>query len=109
MHLKRPSIPNRTPCFSPDVYCTRHNARLMSRQRLRIAHVLTLALLLSGAARAAQVRQPATTREFLDTYCVSCHNQKLRTSGLALDNLDANAPEKQPEIWEHVIAKLRAA
>ena len=37
---------------------------------------------------------PATTnpRAFLDTYCITCHNQKLRTAGLTLDTLDAARP-----------------
>ena len=44
----------------------------------------------------------------LDTYCISCHNQRLRTAGLALDSLDVTRPGENPEAWEKVIAKLRA-
>ena len=29
-----------------------------------------------------------TPRVFLDTYCITCHNQKLNTAGLVLDTLD---------------------
>ena len=43
-----------------------------------------------------------------DTYCVSCHNQRLRTAGFAIDNLDSAHPATNPEAWEKVIAKLRA-
>ncbi|MEX2264622.1 MAG: DUF1592 domain-containing protein, partial [Bryobacteraceae bacterium] len=50
----------------------------------------------------------AAPRTFLDTYCIACHNQKLRTAGLALDALDATAPSANAEVWERVIAKLRA-
>src|SRR5262245_19650436 len=43
-----------------------------------------------------------------DKYCVSCHNQRLRTAGFAIDNLDSAHPAANPEAWEKVIAKLRA-
>lgn len=44
----------------------------------------------------------------LDTYCVTCHNQRLKTAGLALDGVDASAPHANPELWEKVITRLRA-
>ena len=44
----------------------------------------------------------------LDQYCVTCHNQKLHTAGLALDTLDVTRPGDHAEVWERVIAKLRA-
>ncbi|HXJ43816.1 MAG TPA: DUF1587 domain-containing protein, partial [Bryobacteraceae bacterium] len=47
-------------------------------------------------------------RAFLDKYCVTCHNQKAHTAGLALDNLDAAKPSAHAQVWETVIAKLRA-
>jgi hypothetical protein len=47
-------------------------------------------------------------RVFLDKYCITCHNQKLLTAGLALDSLDATHPSANAETWERVIAKLRA-
>jgi hypothetical protein len=49
-----------------------------------------------------------STRAVLDTYCVTCHNQRLRTAGLALDSLDVTTPGANPEVWERVIEKLRA-
>jgi hypothetical protein len=52
--------------------------------------------------------QPSGTRAMLDTYCVTCHNGRTRTAGLALDAVDAAAPHTNPEIWERVIARLRA-
>ena len=47
-------------------------------------------------------------RAMLDTYCVTCHNQRLKTAGLELDSIDVTAPHANPEIWERVIARLRA-
>ena len=41
-------------------------------------------------------------------YCVTCHNQRLKTAGLMLDTLDAERPATSPAEWEKVIIKLRA-
>ena len=71
-----------------------------------------IAVLVSGFETAAPQNQSAPTsaapRAILDKYCVTCHNQKLRTGGLALDILDAANPSANAEMWERVIAKLRA-
>jgi mono/diheme cytochrome c family protein len=58
----------------------------------------------------AAVTKPATPdlRATLDTYCVTCHNQRLKTAGLTLDAVDAASPHTNPEIFEKVIARLRA-
>src|SRR5207249_4348875 len=72
----------------------------------------TLPVLLSVLAAAAGViattflsaqTAPATNpRAVLDTYCVTCHNQKLLTAGLALDTADVTRPGANPETWEKV-------
>ncbi len=49
-----------------------------------------------------------TPRAVLDKYCITCHNQRLRTGGLALDALDPTKPSANADTWERVIAKLRA-
>ncbi|HET9468971.1 MAG TPA: DUF1592 domain-containing protein, partial [Vicinamibacterales bacterium] len=41
-------------------------------------------------------------------YCISCHNERLRTGGLALDRLDTANPGESAEILESVVEKLRA-
>jgi len=66
--------------------------------------VLTVSLFLGGGTLDAQ----APARAFLDTYCITCHNQKLHTAGLTLDSVNAAQPSAQAEVWERVIAKLRA-
>jgi mono/diheme cytochrome c family protein len=80
---------------------------------------LALALLLGGGVVALSrlgAQAPAsnvvaaapTPRVFLDTYCVTCHNQKLKTAGLMLDTVDLTKPGVQAETLEKVVAKLRA-
>src|SRR5215468_6199033 len=64
-----------------------------------------IAVLISGTQSAAPQTAP---RAMLDTYCVTCHNDKLKTAGLALDTVDVTKPSANPEVWERVIAKLRA-
>ena len=78
---------------------------------LRTALALTFALVLCGVAASlltAQAPAPPIPRAFFDQYCVTCHNEKLRTAGLALDTLDATQPAVNSQIWERVIGKLRA-
>ncbi len=43
----------------------------------------------------------------LKTYCVACHNSKLRTGGLAFDELDAAGVPGKAQVWEKVVRKLR--
>jgi mono/diheme cytochrome c family protein len=56
----------------------------------------------------AQVAASTPARDLVNGYCVSCHNDKLRTAGLALDRTDAEHVSNSPETWEKVIVKLRS-
>lgn len=63
------------------------------------------ATLLGQDARAAS--PGAERRAFLDKHCVTCHNQRLLTAGLALDTVDVDAlPETA--VWEKVVRRLRS-
>ena len=55
-------------------------------------------------SRALESRAPDPA-SLLDQYCLTCHNDRLKTGGLSLQNLtiDGNA-----ETWEKVIRKVRA-
>jgi len=91
----------------------------------RLARTALFALAVSGYVAASSARvgsvpqQPSTAtaakpaaapdlRAALDTYCVACHNQRLKTAGLMLDTVDAGSPHTNPEVFEKVIARLRA-
>ena len=57
----------------------------------------------------AQTASPlGSQRAVLDQYCVTCHNQKLKTAGLMLDKLDLAQVGEHTEPWEKVVRKLRA-
>src|SRR2546425_9753891 len=51
----------------------------------------------------------ADARGVFDKYCVTCHNQRSRTAGLALDTLDIQHVSGSAGTWERVIGKLRQA
>jgi mono/diheme cytochrome c family protein len=63
---------------------------------------------LTAQGSAAQSAPARPLREFVDTYCVTCHNERLKTGGLALDTLDAEQVSNSPETWEKVVVKLRS-
>ena len=50
---------------------------------------------------------PPPPRAVLDKYCVTCHNQRMKTGGLALDALDLAQVSKHAGQWEKVVRKLR--
>jgi hypothetical protein len=47
-------------------------------------------------------------RTTLNRYCVTCHNDKLKTAGLSLEKIDVENPPAGAEIWEKVIRKVRS-
>src|SRR5215471_11635607 len=51
--------------------------------------------------------QPVSVRDFVTTYCVSCHNDRLKTGSLTLERADTEHVFNSSEIWEKVIVKLR--
>jgi Protein of unknown function (DUF1592)/Protein of unknown function (DUF1588)/Protein of unknown function (DUF1585)/Protein of unknown function (DUF1587)/Protein of unknown function (DUF1595)/Planctomycete cytochrome C len=56
-----------------------------------------------------QAPAPATpARTLVTKYCVSCHNQKLKTANLILDQADSVHVANSAETWEKVIVKLRS-
>ena len=87
---------------------------------------LLTTLALSGAAASAEAtargsQQPAPphaaapgapdapdTQAFLDTYCLACHNERLRTAGLVLEGRDVEQVGGDAETWEKVARKLRS-
>jgi Protein of unknown function (DUF1592)/Protein of unknown function (DUF1588)/Protein of unknown function (DUF1587)/Protein of unknown function (DUF1585)/Protein of unknown function (DUF1595)/Planctomycete cytochrome C len=65
---------------------------------------------LPQASPAAPAAAPAVspTADTIARYCVSCHNDRLKTSGLSLEHADAAHADTNPELWESVARKLQA-
>ena len=62
----------------------------------------------SSARSAPASRAVVSTHQAtLQQYCVTCHNQRLKTGGLALDELDLATVGRNAEAWEQVVRKLR--
>src|SRR5262245_232914 len=88
--------------------------------RLSVGRLLAFAVLVVGMSGLASLPQafasqiPVATsegeqhRQLLDRYCVSCHNQRLKTGGLALDTLAVENLAADAPTWEKVVRKLRS-
>ena len=55
----------------------------------------------------AQQQPVSAQRKLLDQYCVTCHNQRVKTADLMLDKMDVDHPSESAEVWEKVVRKLR--
>jgi hypothetical protein len=65
----------------------------------------------AAVPQAASTQAPAAAgpdRAVLDQYCVTCHNQRLKTGSLSLEGLDPAQAGSHPEVWEKVVRKLQA-
>lgn len=72
--------------------------------------VLIGALSIQAAPQQAQSPAPspaATQRALLNRYCVTCHNETLKTAGLTLDTMDVSNVTAGAPVWEKVLHKLR--
>jgi hypothetical protein len=61
----------------------------------------------SASSRTADSSPAVANKAVLTQYCVTCHNDRLKTAGLALDTLDIADVAKAPDVWEKVVWKLR--
>ena len=57
---------------------------------------------------AASMSVASTYRAVLDRYCVTCHNERLRTGNLALDTISLEDVSAGAATWENVVQKLRS-
>ena len=64
----------------------------------------------ASAVEASAAESGAGQRALLDRYCVTCHNDRLRTGGLTLASgaVDVTDVAAHAEVWEKVVRKLRA-
>src|SRR5438067_4566971 len=52
--------------------------------------------------------QQATEQDAVRQYCVTCHNDRVKTSGLSLEKADIAHAAADPDLWERVARKLQA-
>jgi hypothetical protein len=68
-------------------------------------------ILASEAVRVASAPAPAgfSLAKTIDTYCASCHNDRLRSpSGLLLEKLDVDRIASSPQLWAKAYRQLQA-
>lgn len=70
------------------------------------------AVMLASVSIASAASQPAgyspdQVRDTFNGYCVTCHNQALKTARLELDTADVHQVSAHAPIWEKVLRKLR--
>ena len=83
----------------------------MKKLRLRSGYaLLVLIASLAITQSSALAQTPAATdphRQMLNTYCVTCHNARSKTGGIAFDTLDLQAAPDDAKTWEKSLRKLR--
>ena len=58
-------------------------------------------------APSSAASSPGAQRALIDSYCVTCHNQKAKVAGLTLDTMDVEHLGTGTDVWEKVVRKLR--
>ena len=84
--------------------------RVESQASALVVLAVPLALLQTKGQTPAP--QPAASaadphRTLLNTYCVTCHNARLKTGGLVLDGLNLETAADDAQIWEKALRKMR--
>jgi cytochrome c5 len=82
----------------------------MTGRRLALAAALCAMVPSTHAAQERSTSPPPASpppRAVFDKYCVTCHNTRIKTAGLALDALDLERVADHAETWEKVVRKLR--
>ena len=64
--------------------------------------------LLAAGPQAPAAHGAASEQALLERYCITCHNDRLRTAGFSLEALDVGNVRADAEAWEQVVLKLRA-
>src|SRR5688572_9645413 len=76
-----------------------------------VAFAVAVCVSVAGSPQQAQTTaassSAAPSRALIDTYCVACHNQRVKTAGIAFDNADLRDISKDADLWEKALRKLR--
>jgi len=78
----------------------------MNRALLIVAAIAALTTAVIGQIGPSR-SGPDPARRMLDTYCVGCHNSKVRTAGIAFDAINLDSVHDNADVWEKALRKLR--
>ncbi len=75
---------------------------------MNVFRITSASVLLLSALIPAWAQKPASDRQFVQKYCEGCHNDRVKSGTLSLEQMDPAQAAASPEKWEKVIRKLRA-
>jgi hypothetical protein len=81
------------------------------KQMKRGLWVLAAAMSLAPVAGVSTQQRPTgqqTPQAAVQQYCVTCHNDRLKTSGLSLEKLDITKAAEHADLWEAAVRKIQA-
>ena len=83
---------------------------MMTSSLLRVSVTGLVTFALAGAALDAQQASSSAAENttLVETYCLTCHNERLRTGEMVLEGKNPSNVAADPETWERVVRKLRA-
>ena len=93
--------------------CATCRCRFGSRSsvRRRLVWVVAASLIMGGAARDRHQDTAAPAADagaLISKYCLTCHNDQLKTAGLSLQNIELANVSEHAAVWEKVARKLRS-
>ena len=74
---------------------------------LPIAVTWTVVLAMASIDAQTAAQAPTPPPPLLNQYCITCHNQRAKTGGLALDSKNIDHVAEDAETWEKVVRKIR--
>jgi len=118
MLRSRRNVPNRRPAFFAGTAalllagCIAASDAVKAQPAMAAATDTTPALTVAAFAPSpktyARLKTPAGRTEFVQTYCVGCHNARAKTAGLVLEGIVTDQLPEHAVIWEKVIKRLGA-
>ena len=76
---------------------------------MNMPRLIPVAVVVFSACLPVAAQNPAASdQQFVTKYCQVCHNDRLKTGGLSLQQMDPSQVSRSPETWEKVVRKLRA-
>src|SRR5438034_771049 len=115
MYVRR-EPPTRGGVYRASDRNTPRGGRFMRGRLSVLIAALTVAISTTSLPQAAAPRLPVLPappqtsddyRAVLNQYCVTCHNERLKTAGLTLDKMNVADIPAGAEVWEKVIRKVR--
>lgn len=84
-------------------------ARTISYAGFAVTLLLSVQVNMSAQASKTVSSAPqfSSQQQFLNRYCATCHNERVKTGGLSLAGASLSGISTHPEFWEKVSRKLR--